>query len=85
MSTKSLQKPQPFSGKLESTLDYMRDRGTAELWGWNVGDWRKWSVKQSSFSTGILLSTVDEFPAFHLVCHHDFQARAFASPSTVEL
>ena len=27
-SDKSLEKIQPLSGKLESTLDYMRDRGT---------------------------------------------------------
>lgn len=35
----NLPQSQPLSGKFESTLYYMRDRGMAEVWGdWNFGD-----------------------------------------------
>lgn len=44
----TLHKCQPPSGKFESTLYYMRDRGMAELWGWNVGEGAERSNVQAS-------------------------------------
>ena len=42
----------PLSGKFESTLYYMRDRGMAGLWGWNVGDGGR-RIIQASQRTGL--------------------------------
>ena len=53
-----LKQPQPFSGKLESTLDYIRDRGTAELWGYNVAGERSMlfnGLKRLTCSTELMI------------------------------